>query len=51
MQGFGDLGLEDQRDIRVGCMDVVGVFMDGLIDSVGTRLGDDEDVTRWLGPL
>jgi hypothetical protein len=30
---------------------VVGVFMDGLINGVGARLGDDEDVARWLRPL
>jgi hypothetical protein len=51
MQGFGNFGLEDQRDIRVGRVDVVGVFMDGLINGVGARLGDDEDVARWLRPL
>jgi hypothetical protein len=51
MQGFGDFGLEDQRDIGVGRVYVVGVFVDGCINSVGTRLGDDQDVTRWLRPL
>jgi len=51
MQGFGDFGLEDQRDVRVGRVDVVGVFMDGFINSIGARLVDDQDIARWLRPL
>jgi hypothetical protein len=51
MQGLGDFGLEDQRDVRIGRVDVIGVFVDGFIDRVGTRLGDDKDVARWLRPL
>jgi len=51
MQGFGDLGLEDQRDVRIGRVDVVGIFVDRFIDSIGARLVDDQDIARWLRPL
>jgi hypothetical protein len=51
MQSFGDFGLEDQRDVGIRRVNVVSVFMDGFINSVGTRLGDDKDVARWLRPL
>lgn len=41
MYSLGDFRLEDQRDVRVGRVDVVGIFMDGFMDGIRTRLVDD----------
>lgn len=51
MQSFGDLGLEDEGDVRIGRVDVVGVFVDGFSDDVGATLVNDQDVARRLRPL
>lgn len=51
MNLFGDLGFENERDVRVGRMDVIGVFVDGFSDDVGATLVDDQDIARWLRPL
>lgn len=51
MQSFGDFGLKDQRDVRIGRVDVVGIFVDRFIDRIGARLVDDQDIARWLRPL
>lgn len=51
MNSTGDFWFEDQRDVWVGRVDVVCVFMDGFIDDLGAILVDDQDVTRGLWPL
>ena len=46
-----DVGFEDEGEVRVGCVDVIRVFVEGFVDDGATALSDEQDVTRRLWPL